>query len=188
MSEEAIERIMGRAVTNREYRERLLAWPEEALKGYHLTDEEMCRVKCWTHRTFESLIQDFERQVEDLRFDASAGFRPLDDDRPGHPVEGGVSPAALRLLLTRCLPELYGSASRESSRDDARLGARPIRPKPRPATLDAAKRQDVCRHGIDWLDDAEALASALADVRAADAQPDATQESASAGVLRYPEA
>ena len=33
MSEESMERIVGRAVTNREYRERLLARPEEALKG-----------------------------------------------------------------------------------------------------------------------------------------------------------
>ena len=45
MSKETMERIVGRAVTNREYRERLLARPEEALEGYHLTDEEMCRVK-----------------------------------------------------------------------------------------------------------------------------------------------
>ena len=55
--------IVGRAVTNREYRERLLARPEEALKGYRLTDEEMCRVKDWTNRTFEILIHDLERQV-----------------------------------------------------------------------------------------------------------------------------
>ena len=34
MSEESMERIVGRAVTNREYRERLLARPEEALEGY----------------------------------------------------------------------------------------------------------------------------------------------------------
>ena len=54
MSEESMERIVGRAVTNREYRERLLARPEEALEGYHLTDEEMCRVKGWTDRTFEN--------------------------------------------------------------------------------------------------------------------------------------
>ena len=187
MSEESMERIVGRAVTNREYRERLLARPEEALEGYHLTDEEMCRVKGWTDRTFEMLIDDLERQVDGLRFDASAGFRELDDDRPRHAGER-ISPAALRFLLPRCLPELYGASSRESSRDDARFGARPIRPKPDPATLDAANRRNVCRHGIEWLDHAEALASALADVRAADERPDATREPASAGVLRHPSA
>ena len=32
ISEESMERIVGRAVTNREYRERLLARPEEALE------------------------------------------------------------------------------------------------------------------------------------------------------------
>ena len=68
------------------------------------------------------------------------------------------------------------------------FGARPIRPKPDPATLDAANRRNVCRHGIEWLDHAEALASALADVRAADERPDATREPASAGVLRHPSA
>ena len=87
MSKESMERIVGRAVTNREYRERLLARPEEALKGYHLTDEEMCRVKGWTNRTFEMLIDDLERQVDGLRFDASAGFREPDDDRPRHAGE-----------------------------------------------------------------------------------------------------
>ena len=132
MSEESMERIVGRAVTNREYRERLLARPEEALEGYHLTDEEMCRVKGWTDRTFEMLIDDLERQVDGLRFDASAGFRELDDDRPRHAGER-IPPAALRFLLPRCLPELYGASSRELSRDDARFGARPIRPKPDPA-------------------------------------------------------
>ena len=55
-----MERIVGRAVTNRETGERLLARPEEALEGYHLTDEEMCRVKGWTDRTFEMLIDDLE--------------------------------------------------------------------------------------------------------------------------------
>ena len=101
MSEESMERIVGRAVTNREYRERLLARPEEALEGYHLTDEEMCRVKGWTDRTFEMLIDDLERQVDGLRFDASAGFRELDDDRPRHAGERisacsvAVSPAQM---------------------------------------------------------------------------------------------
>ena len=33
------------------------------------------------------LIDDLERQVDGLRFDASAGFRALDDDRPRHPGE-----------------------------------------------------------------------------------------------------
>jgi ribosomal protein S12 methylthiotransferase accessory factor len=183
MSEESMERIVGRAVTNREYRERLLARPEEALKGYHVTDEEMCRVKGWTNRTFEILIHDLERQVAGLRFDGSAGFRALDDDRPRHPGEG-ISPAALRLLLTRCLPELYGAAPHESSHDDARFGASPIRLKPDPTTLDAANRRDVCRHGIEWLDQAEALASTLADIQAVDEDCDATEEPASARALR----
>ena len=130
MSEESMERIVGRAVTNREYRERLLARPEEALKGYHLTDEEMCRVKGWTDRTFEMLIDDLERQVDGLRFDASAGFRELTMTGLGMLGER-ISPAALRFLLPRCLPELYACVSaHESSRDDARSGARPIRPKP----------------------------------------------------------
>jgi ribosomal protein S12 methylthiotransferase accessory factor len=179
MSNESIERIVGRAVTNRAYRERLLARPEEALKGYQLTDEEMWRVKGWTNRTFEILIDDLESQVDRLCFDGSAGFRALDDDRPRHPGEG-ISPAGLRLLLTRCLPELYGAAPQESSRDDARSGARAIRLKR--TTLDAVKQRDVCRHSIEWLDQAEALASALADIQAADEHPDAAEEPASARV------
>ena len=187
MSKETMERIVGRAVTNREYREQLLARPEEALKGYLLTDEEMCRVKDWTNRTFEILIHDLERQVDGLRFDGSAGFRVLDDDRPRHPGEG-ISPAELRFLLRRCLPELYGAAPHEASRDDAQIGSRPIRLKRDPATLDAANRQDVCRHRIKWLDQAEALASALADIQAADEQPDAKEEPASARVPRHPQA
>ena len=112
MSKETMERIVGRAVTNREYRERLLARPEEALKGYHLTDEEMCRVKDWTNRTFEILIHDLERQVDGLRFDGSAGFRVPDDDRPRPPGKR-ISPAELRLLVTTCLPELCGAALHE---------------------------------------------------------------------------
>jgi ribosomal protein S12 methylthiotransferase accessory factor len=183
MSEEAMERIVGRAVTNREYRERLLARPEEALKGYHVTDEEMCRVKGWTNRTFETLIHDLERQVAGLRFDGNAGFTALDHDRPRHPAEE-ISPAALRLLVTRCLPELYGAAPHESSRDDARSGARPIRS----TTRDAANRRDVCRHGIEWLDEAEALASTLADIRSIDEDADAAEEPASARALRGREA
>jgi ribosomal protein S12 methylthiotransferase accessory factor len=150
MSEESIERIVGRAVTNREYRERLLARPDEALKGYHLTDEEMGRVKGWTNRTFEILVHDLERQVDGLCFDG-VGFRALDDDRPRHPEEG-ISPAALRLLVRRCLPE--------------------------------ANQRDACRHRIEWLDEAEALASTLDDDQTADEHADATEEPASAGVVR----
>jgi ribosomal protein S12 methylthiotransferase accessory factor len=81
------------------------------------------------------------------------------------------------------LPELYGAAPRESSRDDARFGARPIRLKPDPATPDAANQRDVCGHGGEWLDQAEALASILADIQAADDPPDATEEPASARML-----
>jgi ribosomal protein S12 methylthiotransferase accessory factor len=155
MSEASMERIVGRAVTNREYRERLLARPEEALDGYHVTDEEMCRVKGWTNRTFEILINDLERQVARLRFDSSAAFGALDDDGPRHPGEG-VSPAALKPLLRRCLPELYG----------------------------AAPHRDVCGRGIEWLDQAEALASTLADSQAVDEDPDAADEPASSRALR----
>ena len=183
MSKETMERIVGRAVTNREYRERLLARPEEALKGYHLTDEEMCRVKDWTNRTFEILIHDLERQVDGLRFDGSAGFRVPDDDRPRPPGKR-ISPAELRLLVTTCLPELCGAALHESSRDDARARARPIRLQPDRTILDAVKRRDVRGHGIEWLDQAEALASTLADIQAADDHPEATEEPASADVRR----
>ncbi len=45
MSREAVERIIGKAVMDAEFREALLADPAKALAGYDLTEEEMAGLK-----------------------------------------------------------------------------------------------------------------------------------------------
>ena len=40
MSQDAVSQIIGRAVTDAEYRQLLFSNPEQALQGYDLTDEE----------------------------------------------------------------------------------------------------------------------------------------------------
>ncbi len=40
-----LERLIGRAVTDKAFRDKLLADPDEAMKGFNLTDDEKRQVK-----------------------------------------------------------------------------------------------------------------------------------------------
>jgi hypothetical protein len=97
MSEHAVGWIIGRALTDLEYRERLLTEPDGALDGYALTHEEARQVRGWTRRRFEAVIDDLEAQVAGARFDGRGGFEP-----------GGVGPPEPRHLVRGLLSDLLG--------------------------------------------------------------------------------
>jgi hypothetical protein len=54
MSKEAVERVVGRAVLDSEFREALFADPDEVLADYELTEEEVAALKAIDFETMES--------------------------------------------------------------------------------------------------------------------------------------
>lgn len=63
MSAEMIEIIIGRAVTDLEFRDVLFRNPDEALAGYDLTDDEIAAFKTYDIGLFESISGELEERI-----------------------------------------------------------------------------------------------------------------------------
>ena len=74
MPAETVEWIMGRALTDLAYRQRLLGSPDEALVGYDLTAEQTIEIKAWTRQQFDELIHWLDEKVSQAVFNGSLGF------------------------------------------------------------------------------------------------------------------
>ncbi len=63
MAKEAVERVIGKALLNAEFRELLFAKPEEALSGFDLTAAEKKRILWVDSETLELLAQTLCRCI-----------------------------------------------------------------------------------------------------------------------------
>jgi hypothetical protein len=63
MSKEAVQTVIGKAVTDSKFRQALFASPEKALKGYDLTAEEIAGLKAIDSETMESLAGSLDERI-----------------------------------------------------------------------------------------------------------------------------
>ena len=63
MSAEAVKQIIGRAMTEPDFREQLLADPGTALAGFELTVEEQSALKKVTRASFDATAGELEERV-----------------------------------------------------------------------------------------------------------------------------
>jgi ribosomal protein S12 methylthiotransferase accessory factor len=94
MPAETVEWIIGRALTDLAYRQRLLGSPDEALVGYDLTAEQTIEIKAWTRQHFDDLICQLEENVAQASFDGAVGF-DFEHDAHRAAVERVIEPADL---------------------------------------------------------------------------------------------
>jgi hypothetical protein len=73
MSKEAVQAVIGKAVTESEFRELLFANPEEALEGFELTEEEMAALKAIDAETMESFAGDLDERISKSLIGSVAG-------------------------------------------------------------------------------------------------------------------
>src|SRR5262245_23565395 len=97
MSKDAVEDLFGRALTNRAFRDALLAGEPDAIASYDLTDDERTHVFSWTAATFDSVIGKIEADLDGAAFDG-IGFQP--EISPGEAAAPpAIPPAALRRFV-----------------------------------------------------------------------------------------
>ncbi|MGD8474849.1 MAG: Franean1_4349 family RiPP, partial [Anaerolineae bacterium] len=63
MSKEAVEKIVGRAVLDSQFREALFADPDEVLGEYELTQEEVAALKAIDFETMESFAGTLDDRI-----------------------------------------------------------------------------------------------------------------------------
>jgi hypothetical protein len=63
MSIENVQTIIGRAVTEEEYRELLFSDPEKALEGYELSEEEAAALKGLEREKFDAVAGELEDRI-----------------------------------------------------------------------------------------------------------------------------
>ena len=63
MSKEALESVIGRAVTDSEFRQSLFANPDEALAGFDLTDQEIAGLKTLDAETLDSMAGTLDERI-----------------------------------------------------------------------------------------------------------------------------
>lgn len=63
MSKEALESVIGRAVTDSEFRQALFANPDEALAGFDLTDKETAGLKTLDAETLDSMAGSLDERI-----------------------------------------------------------------------------------------------------------------------------
>ena len=93
MSKEAVQAVIGKAVTDSTFREELFANPDQALSGYELTEAEMAALKNVDAETLESFAGTLDERISKAfaigiyAGMASAGGEP---EIPTGPGWGGV--------------------------------------------------------------------------------------------------
>lgn len=63
MSKEAVQAVIGKAVTDSKFREELFANPDQALSGYELTEAEMGALKRVDAETLESFAGTLDERI-----------------------------------------------------------------------------------------------------------------------------
>jgi hypothetical protein len=63
MSKQAVQEVIGKAVTDSEFRNALFANPDEALAGYELTDAEVASLKSIDSETMESFAGSLDERI-----------------------------------------------------------------------------------------------------------------------------
>jgi hypothetical protein len=63
MSKESVKQIIGRALTESDYRELLFGDPEKALEGYDLTEEEAAALNGLEQGRFDAMAGELEERV-----------------------------------------------------------------------------------------------------------------------------
>ena len=63
MSTESVEKIIGRAVTEPEYRELLFSNPKAALEGYELTEDEIKALEGMDREKFDAAVSNLEDRI-----------------------------------------------------------------------------------------------------------------------------
>ena len=63
MSKEAVQAVIGKAVSDSKFREALFANPDKALAGYELTDEEKAALKHIDAESMESLAGGLDERI-----------------------------------------------------------------------------------------------------------------------------
>ncbi len=76
MSIESVQMIIGRAMTEAEFRDLLFSDPVKALADYDLTEEESNALKGLERRNFDIVAHELEERVSRARFGGFGG-RPL---------------------------------------------------------------------------------------------------------------
>jgi hypothetical protein len=93
MSKEAVQAVIGKAVTDSKFREELFANPEQALSGYELTEAEMAALKNVDAETLESFAGTLDERISKaFAIGIYAGMASAGGagDRPSGPGWGGV--------------------------------------------------------------------------------------------------
>lgn len=79
MSIEQIQEIIGKAITDSEYRQLLLSDPDQALEGYDLTEEEIESLKGLESEQFNEITGELDERISK----ASLSFtKPVDKASP----------------------------------------------------------------------------------------------------------
>ena len=63
MSKEAVQKVIGKAVTDSKFREALFANPDKALQGHDLTDDEIAGLKKIDAETMESMAGSLDERI-----------------------------------------------------------------------------------------------------------------------------
>ena len=77
MSIESVQTILGRAVTEPEYRDLLFSDPQAALEGYELSEEEKAALEGLEREKFDAVASELEERISR----ASPGIGSLDPKR-----------------------------------------------------------------------------------------------------------
>jgi hypothetical protein len=63
MSKEAVQAVIGKAVTDSKFREELFAHPDQALSGYELTEAEIAALRNVDAETMESFAGTLDERI-----------------------------------------------------------------------------------------------------------------------------
>ena len=112
MPAETVEWIIGRALTDLAYRQRLLGSPDEALAGYDLTAEQTIEIKAWTRQQFDELIHWLDEKVSQAVIKRVARLRVRQGPRSRHRGESSSLP-----IWSGCSEQDGWTAARNQSND-----------------------------------------------------------------------